>query len=94
MRASLITQRVKEFACNAGGTGDVGSIPGLGRSLGEGNGNTHQYFHLKNPMNRRAWRATVYELKKNRMIDSAEKHTYFQSCFLKVNLYMIKKQSC
>ena len=71
----------------------MGSIPELGRSFGERNGNTHQYLHLENPMSRRAWRATVHELKKNRMIDSAEKHTYFQSCFLKVNLYTIKKQS-
>ena len=71
----------------------MGSIPELGRSFGEGNGNTHQYLHLENPMSRRAWRATVHELKKNRMIDSAEKHTYFQRCFLKVNLCMIKKQS-
>ena len=50
-----MTQQAKEFACNAGGIGDVVSIPGLERSLGEGNGNTHQYFYLKNPINRRAW---------------------------------------
>ena len=37
----------KEFACNAG---DVGSIPGLGRSPGEGNGNPLQYSCLENPM--------------------------------------------
>ena len=34
----------EEFACNAKDTGDVGSIPGLGRSPGEGNGNSLQYF--------------------------------------------------
>jgi len=38
----------KEFACNAG---DEGSIPGLGRSSGEGNGNPLHYSCLKNPMN-------------------------------------------
>ena len=36
-------------------SGDLGSIPGLGRSLGEGNGNTLQYSCLENPMDRGAW---------------------------------------
>ena len=40
----------EESACNAGGTGDAGSIPGLGRSLGGGNGNTLQYSGWYNPM--------------------------------------------
>ena len=40
--------------------GDSGSIPGLGRSLGEGNGNLLQYSCLENPMDRGAWRATVH----------------------------------
>ena len=40
--------------------GDLGSIPGLGRSLGEGNGNPLQYCCLENPMDRGAWYATVY----------------------------------
>ena len=35
--------------------GDPGSIPGLGRSLGEGNGNPLQYSCLENPMDRGAW---------------------------------------
>ena len=42
----------------AGDAEDVGSIPGS-RSLGEGNGNPLQYSCLGNPMDRRAWRATV-----------------------------------
>ena len=46
----------KEYACNAG---DLGSIPGLGRFLGEGNGNPLQYSGLGNPMDRGAWWATV-----------------------------------
>ena len=48
----------KESACSAGG--DPGSIPGLGRSSGEGNGNPFQYSCLENPMDRGAWRATVH----------------------------------
>ena len=42
----------KEFACNAG---DQGSIPGLGRSPGEGNGNPLQYSCLENPRDREAY---------------------------------------
>ena len=40
--------------------GDSGSIPGLGRFRGEGNGNPLQYSCLGNPMGRRAWQATDY----------------------------------
>ena len=47
----------KSSACNAG---DLGSFPGLGRSLGEGNGNPLQYSCLENPMDRGAWQATVH----------------------------------
>ena len=42
----------KESACNAG---DLGLIPGSGRSLGEGNGNPLQYSCLEKPMDREAW---------------------------------------
>ena len=52
----------KESVCNAG---DPGSIPGLGRSPGEGNGNPLQYSCLENPMDRGAWRATVHGITKN-----------------------------
>ena len=50
----------KEFACSAEDTEDVRSIPGLGRSSGEGNDNLLQYSCLANPMDRGAWRATVH----------------------------------
>ena len=53
--------RGKESACKAG---DPGSIPGLGRSPGEGNGNPLQYSCLKNPMDRGAWWAMVHRLTK------------------------------
>ena len=49
----------KESACDAG---DLGSIPGSGRSPGEGNVNPLQYSCLENPMDRGAWRATVHEV--------------------------------
>ena len=41
---------------------DPGSIPGLERSPGEGNGNPLQYSCLENPMGRRAWQAIVHGL--------------------------------
>ena len=40
--------------------GDLGSIPGWGRSSGEGNGNPLQYPRLENPVNRGAWQATFH----------------------------------
>ena len=49
----------KELACSARDTGDVGSIPGWGRSSGAGNGNPNQYSCLKNLIHRGAWQATV-----------------------------------
>ena len=55
----------KESACNAGDTGDAGLIPGLGRSLGEGNGNPLQYSCLENPMDRGAWLGTVLMVTKS-----------------------------
>ena len=53
---------VKNSPANAG---DVGSISGLGRSPGEGNGNPLQYSHLGNLMDRGAWWATVHGVTKS-----------------------------
>ena len=52
----------KESACNAE---DPGSIPGSGRSLGEGNSNPVQYSCLENSMDRGAWWATVHGVEKS-----------------------------
>ena len=52
----------KESACNAG---DLGSIPGLGRYLGEGNGYPLQFSCLENPVDRETWRATAHAIEKN-----------------------------
>ena len=60
-RASLLAQEGKKSACNAG---DPGSIPGSGKSPGEGNGNPLQYFCLENSRDRGAWQATVHEVAK------------------------------
>ena len=55
--ASLVAQTVN--------AGDLGLIPGLGRSSGEGNGNPLQYSCLENTMDRGAWWATVHRVKKS-----------------------------
>ena len=55
----------KEYACSAGAAGDMGSIPGLGRSPRGGNGNPPHYSCLENPMDRVAWQATVNGVTKN-----------------------------
>ena len=52
----------KETACNAG---DPGSIPGSGRSLGEGNSDIVKYSCLENSMNRGAWQAAVHGVAKS-----------------------------
>ena len=52
---------VKNPTANAG---DIGSIPGSGRSPGGGNGNSLHYSCLGNPMNREAWQTTVHEVAK------------------------------
>ena len=51
----------KEPASNAG---DLGLIPELGRSPGEGNGNPFKYSSLENPMDRGSWQATVHGVAK------------------------------
>ena len=54
-----------EVKASASNTGDLGSIPGSGRSLGEGNGNPLQYSCLQNPMDGEAWSATVHGVAKS-----------------------------
>ena len=56
----------KESACNVG---DLGSVPGSGRSPGEGNGNPLQYSCLGNPMDRGAWQAIVHGVTESDMTE-------------------------
>ena len=70
---------MQETACNAG---DTGSIPGLGRSLGEGNGNALHYSCLGNLMDREAWQAAVHGAAKSRTWLGAKRQ---HPSYLKVN---------
>ena len=56
---------VKNTPSSAGNVRDLGLIPGLGRSPGEGNGNPLQYSCLENPMDRGARKATVHGVTKS-----------------------------
>ena len=60
--------------------GDTGSVPGLGRSPGDGNGSPLQYSCLENPMDKGAWWATVHGVTKSQ----ARLSTYFR---MKLNPY-------
>ena len=55
---------VKNLPANAEGARNVGSVSGLGRSPGEGNGNMLQHSCLGNPIDRRVWWATVHGVTK------------------------------
>ena len=63
----------KESACNVG---DQGSIPGSGRSPGEGNGYPLQYSCLGNLMERGIWRPTVHGVAESDMTEHTYKHTH------------------
>ena len=70
----------KEHACNAG---DLDSIPGSGRSLGEGNGNPLWYSCLEDSMGRGAWRATVPGVIHNRLRLSMHACTHMHNVGIK-----------
>ena len=71
---------IKNLPANAG---DEGSIPGSGRSPGEGNGNPLQYSCLENPMDRGAWQAIIHGVARSQTRLSP--HTYTHT---KINIRM------
>ena len=64
----------KNPAANAGDARDMGLIPEPGRSPGGGHGNQLQCYSLENPMDRRAWRATVHQVAESNMTEATQ-HT-------------------
>ena len=82
--ASLGAQRIKKSARKAG---DWGSIPGLGRSAGDGNGNPLQYSCLKNSMDRGIQRATVHVVAESDMTEQLT-HTWTFAIHKSVGLEM------
>ena len=65
LRASQVALGVKSMPTDTGDIRDVGSIPGLGRSPGGGDGNSLQYSCLEDPMDRESWGATVHSVTKS-----------------------------
>ena len=65
---------VKNLPANGGEAGDEGSVPGLGRSPGEGYGHPLQYSCLGNPMDGGAWLATVHEVAESDTTEQAHVH--------------------
>ena len=61
-------------------------IPGWGRSPGGGNGNPPQYPHLENPMDRRAWQATVHGVTKSRTRLSDQHISAFPGCVVNTQI--------
>ena len=66
---------VKNPSANVEDIRDAGSVPGLGRSPGEGHGNPLQYSCLENPMDRGAWRVTIPRVAKSQ-IQLKRQHTH------------------
>ena len=65
---------VKNLPAKAGDAGDAGSLPGLGRPLGAGDGNPLQSSCLENPMDRGAWRAAVHSPGSCKELNTTEHH--------------------
>ena len=79
---------VKNPPANAGDAGDSSSIPGLGISLGKGNGNLLQYSCLGNPMDRGAWCAPVHGVAKES--DSTEQLNNFLNLVFSSQTFILR----
>ena len=83
---------IKNPPANAEDTGDVGSIPGSGRTPGEGNGNPLQYSCLKSPMDRGARRAIVHVVARVRhsfMTEASKRNTQDSSLGAQASLWSL-----
>ena len=85
---------VKNLPANAGDAGDVRSIPGSGRSPGEGRGNPLQYACLGNPMDRSAWRAIILVgHKESDITEHSDKHSSVHITVAKYKYHMAPAKS-
>ena len=73
---SLVGSAVKNLPTNVGDVGDTGSIPGSGRSPGEGNGNPLQYSYLENHVDRGAWWAIVHGVTKRHNLATKQQQPF------------------
>ena len=83
---------VKNLPANAGDVRDVGSIPGTGRSPGEGDGNPFQYSCLGNSMDREAWQTTIHGVTNSQMQLSTHRPAHTHTHSLPKNIYFIFSQ--
>ena len=83
---SLFGSGGKESACNAG---DPSSIPGSGRSSGEGNGNPLQYSGLENPRDREAWQITAHRVTESQTRPNDEHLLLFRGLNHKYSLFVM-----
>ena len=86
---------VKNLSANAGDVRDVGLIPRLGRSPGEGHGNPLQYSCLENPMDRGSWCATIHGVSKSQIWLKCLSTSHIQSSFnleIKISLDQLSTQ--
>ena len=86
---------LSEVKASAWNVGDLGSIPGLGRSPGEGSGNPFQYSCLENPMDRGAWRATDHRVAKSQtQLKRPSTHTHVWESWFAALFQTKAKKSC
>ena len=74
IQASQVALVVKNPPANAGDIGDMGLIPGLGKSPGVGNGNSLQHSCMENPMDRGAWWTTVHGIAESNIPEILSMH--------------------
>ena len=87
--ASQVVLVVKNPPANAGNLRDLGLIPGLGRSPGEGHGNPLQRSCLESPMDRGAWQTTVHGVAKSQTWLKQVEHLFI--CLLAIYISSLKK---